>query len=131
MTPTTPQLTDLLTAWSEGDGDALEELTPLIYHEMHRLAHHYLMSESPRRLQATELVNEAFVRLVDNDISWTGRAHFYVVAARTMRRILVDLARRDGAAKREGAEREESLYDGDKLRFDLPAASDLSTVDLQ
>lgn len=127
---TTTQLTDLLTAWSEGDGNALDELTPLIYHEMHRLAHHYLMSENPRRLETTELVNEAFIRLVDNEISWTGRAHFYVVAARTMRRILVDLARRNRATKREGSEREESLWDGDQLRFDLPPASGMSTVDL-
>ncbi|MEM1177590.1 MAG: ECF-type sigma factor [Acidobacteriota bacterium] len=126
----TTQLTDLLTAWSEGDDDALETLTPLVYQEMHRLAYHYLLGESPGRLQPTELVNEAFVRLVENDISWTGRAHFYVVAARTMRRILVDLARRHAANKRRGSRREESLWDGDELRFDLPASPALSTVDV-
>lgn len=126
----TTQLTELLTAWSEGDADALETLTPLVYREMHRLAHHYLMGEGPGRLQPTELVNEAFVRLVENEISWTGRAHFYVVAARTMRRVLVDMARRFAASKRRGARREESLWDGDELRFDLPASSALSTVDL-
>ena len=125
-----PPLTDLLTAWSEGDDEALESLTPLVYNELHRLAHHYLLGEQRGRLQATELVNEAFIRLVDNDISWTGRAHFYVVAARTMRRILVDMARRTAAAKRQGAKREEALWDGDKLRFDLPASAEMSALDL-
>ncbi len=129
MTETAP-LTDLLSAWSEGDQQALEELTPLVYRELHRLAHRYLRRESSSKLQTTELVNEAFLRLAGNDVSWTDRAHFYVVAARTMRRVLVDLARRSAAARREGASREESIWREGRLRLDLPASGGLSTVDL-
>lgn len=129
MTTSTP-LTDLLGAWSRGDAQALESLTPLVYRELHRLAHHYLRSEPRRALQTTELVNEAFLRLLDSDISWSDRCHFYVVAARTMRRVLVDLARRAAAAKRDGAERELPLWSDDGPTIDVPSAGEAGPVDL-
>lgn len=128
--PPIPELTELLVAWSDGDDGALNELTPLVYQELHRLAHHYLVGEQHRGLQTTELVNEAFVRLVDNEISWAGRAHFYVVAARTMRRVLVDLARRRRADKRDGIDRHVPLWDEDRLDVDLALPDNTSKVDL-
>ncbi|MEM7349402.1 MAG: ECF-type sigma factor [Acidobacteriota bacterium] len=128
--PRTAALTELLVAWSDGDDEALEELTPMVYQELHRLAHHYLLGERHRGLQTTELVSEAFLRLVDNHISWSGRAHFYVVAARTMRRVLVDLARRRQAGKRDGIDRQVPLLDGDQLDIGLVAPGDTARVDL-
>ena len=128
--PRTAVLTELLMAWSDGDDKALEELTPMVYQELHRLAHHYLLGERDRGLQTTELVNEAFLRLVDNQIPWSGRTHFYVVAARTMRRVLVDLARRRRAGKRDGMDRQVSLLDGDQLNIDVADQSNTTRVDL-
>ena len=128
--PPIAELTELLIAWSDGDDGALEHLTPLVYQELHRLAHHYLIGEQHRGLQTTELVHEAFLRLVDNDISWSGRAHFYVVAARTMRRVLVDLARRRHADKRDGIERHVPIWDNDQLNVDLAVSEESSAVDL-
>ncbi len=128
--PQIAELTELLVAWSDGDDGALEQLTPMVYQELHRLAHHYLVGERYRGLQTTELVNEAFLRLVENDITWSGRAHFYVVAARTMRRVLVDLARRRRADKRDGIERHIPLWDAGQLDIDLAINDDTSAVDL-
>ncbi|MEM9599012.1 MAG: sigma-70 family RNA polymerase sigma factor [Acidobacteriota bacterium] len=95
-----PDITELLLAWKDGDPGALDHLTPLVYAELQRLAHRYLRDEQRPGLQTTELVHEAYLRLVGSDVAWQGRAHFYVVAARQMRRILVDLARRRAAGKR-------------------------------
>lgn len=103
------EITRLLVAWNEGDPEALDRLTPLIYGELHRLAHHYSSNEKHRSLQTTELVHEAYLRLVGADVSWHGRGHFYVVAARQMRRILVDLSRRRAARKRDGGGQEITL----------------------
>src|ERR1043166_3047018 len=85
----------LLLAWSHGDQEALDKLLPLVYQEMHRLAHRYMSRErAGNTLQTTALVHEAYVRLVDGQgVQWENRAHFFAVAAKTMRRILVDLAR--------------------------------------
>ena len=85
----------LLLAWSHGDEEALDKLLPLVYEEMHRLAHRYMSRErAGNTLQTTALVHEAYVRLVDaQGVQWENRAHFFAVAAKTMRRILVDLAR--------------------------------------
>lgn len=94
-------ITRLLVAWKDGDSSARDELIPMVYQELRRLARHYLRDERRRSLQTTELVHEAFIRLVDADVDWSCRGHFYVVAARQMRRILVDQARRRGARKRE------------------------------
>src|SRR4030095_4761708 len=91
MTPTTPpDITQLLQAWSQGEVSALEKLTPLVYTELHRLAHRYMGFENPgHTLQTTALVNEAYLRLVSNQASWQNRAHFYAISAQLMRQILV------------------------------------------
>ncbi len=105
MTPTSPPtITQLLVAWNQGDQGALEQLTPLVYRELHRLAHGYLAGERHGHvLQTTALVNEAFVRLIEwQKIEWQGRAHFMGVAATLMRHILVQFARERLAAKRGG-----------------------------
>ena len=84
--------TELLRAWSQGDGSALDRLIPLVYEELHRLARRYMRQERPdHTLQATSLVNEAYLRLIDvNRVEWRDRAHFLAVAAQMMRRILVE-----------------------------------------
>ncbi|HUI81806.1 MAG TPA: sigma-70 family RNA polymerase sigma factor [Bryobacteraceae bacterium] len=86
----------LLRAWSGGDPKALEELAPIVYGELHRLAHRYMRRERPgHSLQTTALVNEAYTRLVDyKHMQWQDRAHFFAVSAQLMRRILVERARR-------------------------------------
>ena len=96
--------TELLRAWSQGDGSALERLVPLVYGELHRLARRYMRQERPdHTLQATSLVNEAYLRLIDvHRVEWRDRAHFLAVAAQMMRRILVDYARARQAGKRTG-----------------------------
>ena len=99
-----PELTALLVAWKAGDPDALEKLTPLVYRELHSLAKRYMAGERAHHtLQATAVVNEAFLRLIDwKNVQWQNRAHFIGVAANLMRRVLVDYARTRGYAKREG-----------------------------
>lgn len=102
---TSPQeVTQLLVAWSNGDQSALEQLMPLIYDELHRLAHRYMRRENPgHSLQTTALVNEAYVRLTEGKpVNWQNRAHFFAVSANVMRRILVDIANAHGAQKRGG-----------------------------
>ena len=98
----TPQLTQLLIDWSNGDQAALDKLMPLIDEELRRLAHHYMSRErAGHTLQTTALVNEAFVRLVNRrNVNWQNRAHFFGVAAQIMRRLLVDHARKHNAEKR-------------------------------
>jgi RNA polymerase sigma factor (TIGR02999 family) len=99
------QVTELLQQWSEGDENALAKLMPLVHHELHRLAHEHMRRESAGHiLQTSALINEAYLRLVDQpQIRWEGRAHFFGIAARIMRRILVDDARKRNAAKRGGS----------------------------
>jgi len=91
----------LLRAWTDGDQQALARLTPIVYDELHRLAHYYLKSERPEHsLQTSALVNEAYLRLVDyKRMQWQDRAHFMAAAAQAMRRILVDHARRHNAKR--------------------------------
>src|SRR5881392_782750 len=105
-TPSVSQqrVTDLLTRWSNGDDAALMELTPLIYEELRRLAHHHMGGERPdHTLQTTALVNEAYLRLADQtNPSWQNRAHFFALAARAMRQILVNYAKSYRAQKRGG-----------------------------
>jgi RNA polymerase sigma factor (TIGR02999 family) len=100
---TPPQgVTQLLVNWSNGDREALEHLAPLVYGELHRLASRYLRRERPgHTLQSTALVNEAYLRLIDQrEVRWQNRAHFFGVAAQMIRRILVDHARNRQAHKR-------------------------------
>ena len=96
-----PAVTQLLVRWTEGDKRALEDLLPLVYDELRRLARRYLQQERRgHTLQSTALVHEAYLRLVDQNVSWQNRAHFFGIAAQMMRRILVDHARSRSAAKR-------------------------------
>ena len=98
------RMTQLLQQWSRGDDAALAELTPLVYEELQRLAHHFMEGQRPdHTLQTTALVNEAYLRLADQtNPSWQNRAHFFAVAARAMRQILVDYAKSQRAQKRGG-----------------------------
>lgn len=106
-------VTRLLVAWQHGHEDALERLIPLVYAELHRLAHAQMARERVgHTLQTTALVHETYLRLVDrNQVSWTDRAHFFAVCARLMRRILVDRARARHASKRGGAARHVAFED--------------------
>jgi RNA polymerase sigma factor (TIGR02999 family) len=100
--PAAQQLTQLLKAWSEGHEDALEQIMPVVYDDLHRLARRYMSDErAGHTLQPTALVNEAYMRLLDSSHpSWQSRAHFFAVCGRIMRRILVDWARSRQALKR-------------------------------
>lgn len=98
-----PTLTMLLRSWRSGNSEALDQLTPMIYDDLRRIAARHLRSErSGHTLQATALVHEAFSRLADADIAWQDRAHFFAVAARLMRRILMDYGRARQSEKRGG-----------------------------
>jgi len=98
------RVTELLAEWSHGDNAALAELTPLVYEELRRLAHHFMEGQRPdHTLQTTALVDEAYLRLADQtDPRWQNRAHFFAVAARAMRQILVNYAKSSRAQKRGG-----------------------------
>ena len=111
MTPSPQHVTQLLNDWSGGDQSARDKLMPLVYDELHRLAHRYMKRESPgHTLQTSALVNEAFVKLVDQrNVHWQNRAHFFGIAAQMMRRILVDYARSRSTAKRGGGAAQISL----------------------
>ena len=112
MTAPSPQnLTQLLVAWNNGEQDALEQLIPLVYNELHRLAHRYMGRERcEHTLQSTALVHEAYERLINlKDVSWQNRAHFFAVSAQLMRRILVDYARSRRFNKRGGQWRQVPL----------------------
>ncbi len=107
------EVTQLLQAWSGGDRAALDRLIPLVYNELHRLAHSHMRREHAGHiLQTTALVNEVYLQLVDTDkVKWHDRNHFFAIAARLMRQILVDSARSRYAQKRGGNIRRVSLTD--------------------
>jgi len=122
------EVSSLLRAWGGGNRDALDRLTPMVYDELRRLARHYMNHERPgHSLQATALVNEAYMRLVDyKNMQWQNRAHFFAVSAQLMRRILVDRARRHNL-KRGGGVPHVSLEDTAVVggeRTDLAALDD-------
>lgn len=102
--PAPVDVTKLLFAWTQGDKEALVQLAPLVYHELHRLAECYFRNErSGHTLQPTALIHEAYMRLINqNRPEWQSRTHFYGVAAQIMRQVLVDYARGSRAAKRGG-----------------------------
>ena len=122
-------VTALLVAWSQGDEKALENLLPLIYEELHRLARHYMRQESPgHTLQTTALVNEAYMRLVkQKDASWQNRAHFFAASANSMRHILVDMARGRNRQRRGGGAPHLALEDA--AVFSPERASELVALD--
>ena len=96
------QVTKLLQAWSQGDSSALNELTPLIYRELRKLARFHMAREAPgHTLQPTALINEAYLKLIDiREPDWKGRRHFFAAASQIMRRVLVDYARKKRSVKR-------------------------------
>ena len=102
--PESTDVTRLLVAWREGDRTAFERLMPLVYDHLHELARQHMRRERQgHSMQSMALVHEAYLRLVDSrGVEWQDRAHFFAVAARVMRRILVDAARRKAATKRGG-----------------------------
>ena len=123
------EVTVLLRAWAGGDSDALDRLVPLIYADLRKMAGRKMRQEAAgNTLQPTALVNEAYLRLLGSEVSWQDRAHFLAVAARTMRRILVDAARARGADKRGGGvvkvELNASLDGGPQRPEDLIALDD-------
>ena len=126
--PSTADVTRLLVAWRGGDDDALARLTPLVYHHLHRLAHARMRGQNPGvTLQTTALVHEAYLRLAGRDHArWQNREHFFAVAARAMRHILVDHARRRQAGKRGGGQVKLVLDES----LDLPQQRELDLVAL-
>jgi RNA polymerase sigma factor (TIGR02999 family) len=128
-TPASGELTKLLLAWGAGDDRALEQLLPLVYRELHRTARRYMAGERPgHTLQASALVNEAYLRLIDvRQIQWQNRAQFFGVSAQLMRRILVDFARRRHYLKRGGGARQVAFDEG--LAVSKGQTSDLVAVD--
>src|SRR5215467_1404779 len=98
-------VTALLKGWAAGDAGSLDRLVPVVYEHLHRIAARFVRTERPdNSLQATALVNEAYLRLVDvTGVTWQDRAHFFAMSARMMRRILVDAARAQRSEKRGGA----------------------------
>ena len=129
MSSSEEEVTALLRRWRDGDEGALNKLTPLVYDELHRLAHKYIRRERPgHTLQTTALVNEAYVRLVDqNSVDWQNRAHFFGVAAQVMRHILVDYARQQTAVKRGGGVERFNLDEG--LIVSKESAAELVALD--
>jgi RNA polymerase sigma factor (TIGR02999 family) len=117
-TATTQEITELLKAWSKGDKAALDELIPVCYWELRRIAHRHMRQErTGHSLQTSALVNEAFLRLTDwKNVEWQNRAHFFAMAARIMRNILVDLAKR----------RQRARHGAGALRVSLSAAARVS-----
>jgi RNA polymerase sigma factor (TIGR02999 family) len=128
--PPPHEITQLLQAWSEGAPDALEKLMPVVYGELHRLARHYMAHERPgHTLQASALVNEAYLRLADiKQVSWQNRVQFFALSAQLMRRILVDFARRHRSTKRgreaEAVSLEDALVMSRERSPDLVALDD-------
>ncbi len=120
------QITAMLREWSGGSHDALNDLLPLVYDELHRQAAHYLRRErEDHTLQPTALINEAYLKLIDQrEVDWKNRTHFFALAAQAMRRILVDYARTRHRDKRGGS--------GEKLPLEeaLIVASNENNIDL-
>jgi RNA polymerase sigma factor (TIGR02999 family) len=128
-TPESHEVTELLLAWSEGDQEALDRLVPLVHSELRRLAHSYMRRErADHTLQTTALINEAYLRLIDaGRVRWENRTHFFAVASRLMRQILVDFARARGHRKRGGGAQQVSLDEA--LVIGQPRDEDLVALD--
>lgn len=119
LTDPPENVTALLLAWGAGDDVALERLVPVVYAELHRMARRQLRHERRESLQATALVNELYLRLIDaRQVRWQDRAHFFAMSARLMRRVLVDAARRRNGQKRGGGVQAVTLHE------DVVVASD-------
>ena len=129
QTPPPHEITPLLLRWSQGEQAALEELMPVVYEELRKLAHSYLRRERPdHTLQPTALINEAYLRLIKQDFpEWQSRRHFYGVAAQLMRQVLVEYARARSAEKRGGGGQKFSLDEA--LTFSDEKADELVALD--
>ena len=127
--PASHQITRLLVDWRNGDQRALEQLIPLVHEELRRVARRHMAHErAGHTLQATALVNEAYVRLIDiRQVNWQDRAHFFAMSSRLMRRILVDFARAKGYQKRGGGAQKVSLDEA--LIVSAEPAADLVALD--
>jgi RNA polymerase sigma factor (TIGR02999 family) len=123
------EITQLLLAWGRGEQAALDQLTPLVYDELRRLAHRYMRREHPgHTLQTSALVNEVYLRLIDSShVRWQNRVHFFAVSAQLMRRILVDFARSRHNLKRGGGVRQVSLDEA--LLVSNESSTDLVALD--
>ncbi|MBS1787629.1 MAG: sigma-70 family RNA polymerase sigma factor [Acidobacteria bacterium] len=123
------EITGLLLDWGNGDEAAFDQLIPLVYQELRRMAHQYMRRERPgATLQTTALINEAYLKLVDyKRMSWQDRAHFFAVAAQVMRRILVERARSRQSDKRGGAAQKVSLDEAADLAIE--STPDLIALD--
>lgn len=122
-------ITQKLIDWRQGREEALDELMPAIYDSLHRIAQKYMRQENPgHTLQPTAIVNEAYLKLIDAEISWQNRAHFFAIAAKMMRRILVDHAKAKHREKRGGAATILSL--DESLAKQTEADIDLVALDL-
>lgn len=118
------EITKLLKDWSGGDQAALDQLMPLVYDELHRLAHQHMRRENPgHMLQTSALINEAYLRLVEDQpkMRWENRTQFFGIAARLMRRIMVDEARRRNSAKRGGGAIQVSLVEATSVSTEQAA----------
>jgi RNA polymerase sigma factor (TIGR02999 family) len=122
-----PDVTALLRAWRDGDPAAIDQLLAVVYRDLHRQAERYMRAQPPgHTLQATGLVHEAYLRLVNREpVDWNSRGHFFAVAAKAMRSILVDHARARGAAKRGGGADPLTLEDVDAVAGDEVAVLEL------
>lgn len=127
--PPQHEITQLLVAWSDGNQAALDQLYPLVYDELHRLARRSMSREKKEHtLQTTALINEAYVRLVDQrNVHWTNRSHFFALSAQIMRRILIDHARSHAFEKRGGGQQRVSLDETATLQ--VAKATELSKLD--
>ena len=127
--PESLEITRLLQAWGQGDQAALERLMPLVYGELRRLAKSYMRGErAGHTLQTTALIHEAYLRLIDAEqVQWEDRTHFFAIAARLMRQILVDFARSHGYQKRGGGAHQVSLEEA--MVTGLPRGEDLVALD--
>ena len=124
-----PEITQLLLSWRNGNEHALEELMPVVYSELRRLARNFMRRQNPgHTLQTTALVNEAYLRLIDsNRVNWQDRNHFFASSAQLMRRILVDFARKKNSLKRGGGQVQVTL--DDHAEFAIAEQSDLLDLD--
>lgn len=126
MNSSSQNVTQLLIAWENGDKSAGDQLMPLVYGQLRRIARNRLRGEfESQTLQTTDLINEAYLRLVEQSVDWQSRAHFFGIAARLMRQILVDKARSRHALKRGGDQHQVSLTDVDA---ELKQSSDLLSL---
>jgi len=127
--PKTQDVTQMLERMRSGDGRAPDELLPIVYDELRRLAHGYMQNErADHTLQATALVHEAYMQLVDwKNVSWQNRAHFFAAAAQMMRKVLVDHAREKNALKRGGGIRTIALDEA--VSFPVRTEIDLISLD--